>query len=72
MTASMSQCLMQMVQTDYQIADYQSDITPRWCTGCGDNAILTAMQRLCGMNSYRLKRPFVSRASAAHPACPIT
>ena len=47
MTASMSQCLMQMVQTDYQIADYQSDITPRWCTGCGDNAILTAMQRLC-------------------------
>ena len=47
MTASMSQCLMQMVQTDYAISDYQSSIQPRWCSGCGDSAILTAMQRLC-------------------------
>ena len=47
MTASMSQCLMQMVHTDYAIADYQSDIAPRWCAGCGDTGILTAMQRLC-------------------------
>ena len=47
MTASMSQCLMNMVQTDYAIQDYQSEIAPRWCTGCGDTAILTAMQRLC-------------------------
>ena len=47
MTASMSQCLMQMVRTDYTMADYQSEIVPRWCTGCGDNAILAAMQRLC-------------------------
>jgi 2-oxoglutarate ferredoxin oxidoreductase subunit beta len=47
MNASMSQCLMQMVHTDYVIADYQSEIAPRWCTGCGDTAILTAMQRLC-------------------------
>ncbi|SNT09807.1 thiamine pyrophosphate-dependent enzyme [Tropicimonas sediminicola] len=47
MTASMSQCLMQMVQTDYAISDYQSEIAPRWCSGCGDTAILTAMQRLC-------------------------
>ncbi len=47
MTASMSQCLMQMVQTDYELSDYQSGIAPRWCAGCGDNAILTAMQKLC-------------------------
>ncbi len=47
MTASMSQSLAQMVQTDYEIGDYQSSIAPRWCTGCGDTAILTAMQRLC-------------------------
>ena len=47
MTATMSQCLMQMVQTDYAISDYQSEIAPRWCAGCGDTAILTAMQRLC-------------------------
>jgi 2-oxoglutarate/2-oxoacid ferredoxin oxidoreductase subunit beta len=47
MTDTMSQCLMQMVQTDYALSDYQSEIAPRWCAGCGDNAILTAMQRLC-------------------------
>lgn len=28
------------------IEDYQS-ATPRWCPGCGDNAILTAVQKLC-------------------------
>ncbi|MFQ5438384.1 MAG: thiamine pyrophosphate-dependent enzyme [Paracoccaceae bacterium] len=47
MSATMSQCLMRMVQTDYALSDYQSGIEPRWCAGCGDNAILTAMQRLC-------------------------
>lgn len=30
----------------YDIEDYQSN-TPRWCPGCGDNGILTAVQRLC-------------------------
>ncbi len=30
----------------YSLEDYQS-ATPRWCSGCGDNAILTAVQRLC-------------------------
>ncbi len=38
---------MQMVHTDYAIKDYQSEIAPRWCSGCGDTGILTAMQRLC-------------------------
>lgn len=47
MNASLSQCLIRMVQTDYALSDYQSEIAPRWCAGCGDNAILTAMQRLC-------------------------
>ena len=47
MTATMSECLAHMVQTDYAIADYQSEIQPRWCSGCGDTGILTAMQRLC-------------------------
>lgn len=27
--------------------DFQSGIMPRWCTGCGDNAILASVQRLC-------------------------
>lgn len=30
----------------YSLEDYQSNV-PRWCPGCGDNAILTAVQRLC-------------------------
>jgi 2-oxoglutarate/2-oxoacid ferredoxin oxidoreductase subunit beta len=28
------------------IEDYQSNVA-RWCTGCGDNAILASLQRLC-------------------------
>ncbi len=28
------------------LEDYQSGV-PRWCKGCGDNAILAAVQRLC-------------------------
>lgn len=33
-------------QEHYQLEDYQS-ATPRWCSGCGDNAILSSVQRLC-------------------------
>ena len=31
---------------DYTLEDYKGD-APRWCVGCGDNSILTAVQRLC-------------------------
>ena len=47
MTATMTQCLLRLVEEDYTLADYQSGIAPRWCAGCGDTGILTAMQRLC-------------------------
>jgi 2-oxoglutarate ferredoxin oxidoreductase subunit beta len=30
----------------YGLEDYAA-ATPRWCSGCGDNAILAAVQRLC-------------------------
>ncbi len=33
-------------ETYHSLDDYQGN-TPRWCPGCGDNAILTAVQRLC-------------------------
>ncbi len=34
-------------QEDYHdLEDYQSNM-PRWCSGCGDNAILAAVQRFC-------------------------
>jgi 2-oxoglutarate ferredoxin oxidoreductase subunit beta len=40
--------------------DYQSNV-PRWCTGCGDIGILTALQRLCRDHDLpREKTVFVS------------
>jgi 2-oxoglutarate ferredoxin oxidoreductase subunit beta len=40
--------------------DYQSNV-PRWCTGCGDLGILTALQRLCRDEDLpREKTVFVS------------
>ena len=44
MTAT--ECLLQMCDEHFELEDYQSGV-PRWCTGCGDNAILAAVQRLC-------------------------
>ena len=45
-TISASDCLLRMFDERHEIEDYQKGV-PRWCTGCGDNAILTAVQRLC-------------------------
>ena len=43
-----------------QLEDYQSGV-PRWCTGCGDNAILAAVQRLCRDEDLRPEKTmFVS------------
>ncbi len=39
-------CLLDVDQDYYGLEDYQSAI-PRWCPGCGDNAILSSVQRLC-------------------------
>ena len=39
-------CLLRLHDEQYELEDYQGGV-PRWCTGCGDNAILTAVQRLC-------------------------
>jgi len=46
MTLSVTQCLLAATDEHREIADFQVGV-PRWCNGCGDNAILTAMQRLC-------------------------
>jgi 2-oxoglutarate/2-oxoacid ferredoxin oxidoreductase subunit beta len=46
MTTNVAQCLIQATDERHDISDYQVGV-PRWCNGCGDNAILTAMQRLC-------------------------
>jgi 2-oxoglutarate ferredoxin oxidoreductase subunit beta len=46
MTSSATSFLMRMYEDKHGLEDYQGGI-PRWCNGCGDNAILTAVQRLC-------------------------
>ena len=40
-------CLLKLAAEHHELDDYRSETLPRWCTGCGDNAILTAVQRLC-------------------------
>ena len=47
MSTSVTQCWLRMADEGHVLEDYQSDVAPRWCTGCGDNAILAAVQRLC-------------------------
>lgn len=46
MNQSLSQCIIKLHQEHHVLEDYQGGV-PRWCAGCGDNAILAAMQRLC-------------------------
>ncbi|MAE97012.1 MAG: 2-oxoglutarate oxidoreductase [Deltaproteobacteria bacterium] len=46
MSVSAPRCLQWSDREDYQLEDYEAEV-PRWCTGCGDLAILAAVQRLC-------------------------
>ena len=46
MSRSLSQCVIKLHEEQHALEDYQGGV-PRWCGGCGDNAILAAMQRLC-------------------------
>lgn len=60
MSTSNTECLLRMYEEHYELEDYQSGV-PRWCTGCGDNAILTAVQRLCRDEGLRPEKTvFVS------------
>ena len=60
MTTVATECLMQLCEERHQLEDYQSGV-PRWCTGCGDNAILAAVQRLCRDEGLRPEKTvFVS------------
>ncbi len=47
MSSPITECLLRSVDEEHPLEDYQSAIVPRWCSGCGDNAILAALQRLC-------------------------
>jgi 2-oxoglutarate ferredoxin oxidoreductase subunit beta len=60
MNIAATECLLRMYDEHYELEDYQSGV-PRWCTGCGDNAILAAVQRLCRDEDLRPEKTvFVS------------
>jgi 2-oxoglutarate ferredoxin oxidoreductase subunit beta len=60
MTIHATECLLRMYDQHHELEDYQSGV-PRWCTGCGDNAILAAVQRLCRDEDLRPEKTiFVS------------
>jgi len=42
-----ARCLLLAADEHRDLDEYRSDLVPRWCVGCGDNAILAAVQRLC-------------------------
>ena len=47
-------------------ADYKSDIKPVWCPGCGDYAVLKAVQRtMPDLGTAREKTVFVSGIGCA-------
>ena len=46
MSVSAPKCLQWSDREDHGIEDYAAEV-PRWCTGCGDLAILNSVQRLC-------------------------
>jgi 2-oxoglutarate ferredoxin oxidoreductase subunit beta len=46
MASSAMDCLLRLHDEHHEIEDFQKGV-PRWCTGCGDNAVLAAVQRLC-------------------------
>ncbi|MDR0440322.1 MAG: 2-oxoglutarate oxidoreductase [Candidatus Accumulibacter sp.] len=60
MKLSATQQLLDLYKEQLALEDYQSGV-PRWCTGCGDNAILAAVQRLCRDEGLRPEKTvFVS------------
>jgi len=60
MSSNATHFLERMYEDHHALEDYQGGV-PRWCTGCGDNAILTAVQRLCRDEDLRPEKTvFVS------------
>ena len=60
MTIHATECVMRMHDDHHDLEEYQGSI-PRWCSGCGDNAILAAIQKLCRNEKLRPEKTvFVS------------
>ncbi|MBM3557107.1 MAG: 2-oxoglutarate oxidoreductase [Alphaproteobacteria bacterium] len=59
-TTTTTECLLRLYDEQHELEDYQGGV-PRWCSGCGDNAILAAVQRLCRDEGLRPEKTvFVS------------
>jgi len=52
--------------------DFESDQDVRWCPGCGDYAILSAVQKTMPDLGIRRKTSSSSRASDARAGSPTT
>jgi 2-oxoglutarate ferredoxin oxidoreductase subunit beta len=53
-------CEVEACDQRFELDDYKGG-APRWCSGCGDNAILTAVQKLCRDEQLRPEKTvFVS------------
>jgi len=60
MTTAVTECVLKLYEERRELEDYQGGV-PRWCSGCGDNAILAAVQRLCRDEQLRPEKTvFVS------------
>lgn len=46
MSTRATEILRRAAVVEHSLEDYAGCV-PRWCTGCGDNAILTAVQKVC-------------------------
>ncbi len=55
MTTAATECMIRLYEERHELEDYQSGV-PRWCSGCGGNAILAAVQRLCRDEQLRPAR----------------
>lgn len=46
MSTMVPECLLRLADEPHALAEYARGVS-RWCPGCGDNAMLAALQRLC-------------------------
>ena len=72
MTMPVTQCLIKLHEEHHDLEDYQGGV-PRWCSGCGDNAILAgdaaAVPRRgprAGAHGLRVGHRLLEPASALH------
>jgi 2-oxoglutarate ferredoxin oxidoreductase subunit beta len=66
MTIHATECVLRMLhEEEHDLESYQGSI-PRWCNGCGDNAVLASLQRLCRDEKLRPEKTvFVSGIGCA-------